>query len=167
MTFYKESSTFSSLFCFVPNRMDNLSALHLQLMNTLLSTDIQNFLVMHIKYCLKGKRTFPDSGSPPNKTIDPGTNPPPSTRLSSTSCISILGTSLDDISEAIPVYSSWMKMAEFNDWAIEEPESDAIRISLNVFHCPQLGHLPIHLGESCPIIWTDVCYFIFCHIPVQ
>jgi len=23
-------------------------------------------------------------------------------------------------------------------------------ISLNVFHWPQAGHLPIHLGDSCP-----------------
>ena len=30
------------------------------------------------------------------------------------------------------------------------PVSAAMRISLKVFHCPQLGHLPIHLGESCP-----------------
>jgi hypothetical protein len=22
--------------------------------------------------------------------------------------------------------------------------------SLNVFHCPQAGHFPIHLGDSCP-----------------
>jgi hypothetical protein len=26
----------------------------------------------------------------------------------------------------------------------------ATRISLNVFHLPQAGHLPIHLGDSCP-----------------
>lgn len=31
-----------------------------------------------------------------------------------------------------------------------EPVSAAIRNSLNVFHCPQLGHLPIHFGLSCP-----------------
>ena len=30
------------------------------------------------------------------------------------------------------------------------PVSAAMRISLNVFHCPQLGHLPIHLADSCP-----------------
>jgi hypothetical protein len=30
------------------------------------------------------------------------------------------------------------------------PVSAAIFISLNVFHCPQEGHLPIHLGDSCP-----------------
>jgi len=30
------------------------------------------------------------------------------------------------------------------------PVSAETRISLKVFHCPQLGHLPIHLGLSCP-----------------
>ena len=30
------------------------------------------------------------------------------------------------------------------------PVSLDTRISLKVFHCPQAGHLPIHLGDSCP-----------------
>jgi hypothetical protein len=29
-------------------------------------------------------------------------------------------------------------------------ELGATFISLNVFHCPQAGHLPIHFGDSCP-----------------
>jgi hypothetical protein len=30
------------------------------------------------------------------------------------------------------------------------PLSFAMRISLNVFHCPHAGHLPIHFALSCP-----------------
>jgi hypothetical protein len=45
-------------------------------------------------------------------------------------------------------------IADATDWAADlaaiEPVSDAMRISLNVFHCPQLGHLPIHFVDSCP-----------------
>lgn len=45
-------------------------------------------------------------------------------------------------------------MAERTDCAAEraavEPVSADTRISLNVFHCPQEGHLPIHFGDSCP-----------------
>jgi hypothetical protein len=40
------------------------------------------------------------------------------------------------------------------DWAADlaaiEPVSPAILISLKVFHCPQLGHFPIHFDDSCP-----------------
>ena len=35
-------------------------------------------------------------------------------------------------------------------FAAIEPVSLAIRISLNVFHWPQLGHFPIHFVDSCP-----------------
>jgi hypothetical protein len=34
--------------------------------------------------------------------------------------------------------------------AAMEPLSLAMRISLNVFHCPHAGHLPIHFALSCP-----------------
>jgi hypothetical protein len=36
------------------------------------------------------------------------------------------------------------------DVAVCRAVSPAIFISLKVFHCPQAGHLPIHLGDSCP-----------------
>jgi predicted RNA-binding Zn-ribbon protein involved in translation (DUF1610 family) len=36
------------------------------------------------------------------------------------------------------------------DVAVCRALSPAILISLKVFHCPQAGHLPIHLGDSCP-----------------
>ena len=39
------------------------------------------------------KVDFPMPGSPPNSTSDPGTNPPPNTRFSSPSHMSIRGSS--------------------------------------------------------------------------
>ena len=41
---------------------------------------------------------LPIPGSPPNNTRLPGTNPPPSTRLSSSSGVQIRAPSCDDIS---------------------------------------------------------------------
>jgi hypothetical protein len=43
-------------------------------------------------------------------------------------------------------------MAERTDWAADraamDPVSAVTRISLNVFHCPQAGHFPIHFADS-------------------
>ena len=45
-------------------------------------------------------------------------------------------------------------IAERTDWAAERaafvPVSEETLISLNVFHCPHAGHLPIHFADSCP-----------------
>lgn len=99
---------------------------------------------------------LPMPGSPPMSTRLPGTSPPPNTRLSSASRVSILGSSCAEISlSGIGRASPWCRLR----WALRVwaaalaaivPLSAAILISLNVFHRPQLGHLPIHLGDSCP-----------------
>src|SRR5574344_1280057 len=98
---------------------------------------------------------LPIPGSPPNRTMEPGTSPPPSTRLSSASCISMRGSSLAEIScRNSGRFFFCASMAERTDIAADfaacEPVSLEPRIALNVFHCPQLGHLPIHLDDSCP-----------------
>ena len=107
---------------------------------------------------------LPIPGSPPNKVILPCTIPPPSTRFSSSSCISIRGSSWAEISRS---FMGWAAPSEARTppnivaappclivmpafRAAWVPVSPAIRISLKVFHCPQLGHLPIHLADSCP-----------------
>ena len=97
---------------------------------------------------------LPMPGSPPRRTMLPGTNPPPNTRFSSSSCISILGSSFADISLRynglfLPfVYDALTVVAA--ERAAKLPLSFAILISLKVFHCPQAGHLPIHFADSCP-----------------
>jgi len=96
---------------------------------------------------------FPIPGSPPSNTMLPGTSPPPSTLLNSSSCISIRGSSFADISLrycGLFLWSNPLTRAFAADFAAREPESLEILISLNVFHSPQLGHLPIHLADSCP-----------------
>ena len=106
---------------------------------------------------------FPMPGSPPSRVMLPGTIPPPSTRFSSSSIISMRGSSIEEMSRNFIGLASLseccppnmvaappclMVMPAF--FAACDPESAAILISLNVFHCPQLGHLPIHLALSCP-----------------
>ena len=102
---------------------------------------------------------LPIPGSPPNKTMLPGTRPPPNTRFNSPSCMSIRGSSFAETSRSLwgllanpdtaPTATPWRK--EVAAWrAACVPVSAEIRISLNVFHCPQLGHLPIHFALSCP-----------------
>ena len=97
---------------------------------------------------------LPIPGSPPSKTILPGTNPPPRTRFNSVSLVSIRGSSFADIScryrglFEVPATDSLTDCAA--DLAAIEPVSPAILISLKVFHCPHEGHLPIHFADSCP-----------------
>ena len=102
-------------------------------------------------------------GSPPSRVMLPGTIPPPSTRFSSSSIISIRGSSTAEISFRFIGLASASECCPPNMVAAPpclmvmpallaacDPESAAMRISLKVFHCPQLGHLPIHLALSCP-----------------
>ena len=100
---------------------------------------------------------LPMPGSPPNRIMLPGTSPPPSTRFSSSSCMSMRGASLVGISfsnmallrEPIPcLRTALTSFAALR--ALCCPASLAMRISLKVFHCPHDGHLPIHLADSCP-----------------
>ena len=96
---------------------------------------------------------FPMPGSPPRSTIDPLTSPPPSTRFSSPSCKSMRGSSFASTFEiGIGVLRA--------DEVLPNPPTNcrfpppatagATRISLKLFHSPQLGQRPIHFKDSCP-----------------
>ena len=96
---------------------------------------------------------LPIPGSPPSSTMEPRTSPPPSTRFNSSSCRSMRGSSLACTfemgmgvflaEEALPTPPAACRRAPL-------ATTGATRISLKVFHCPQLGHLPIHFTDSCP-----------------
>lgn len=69
--------------------------------------------------------------------------------------MSIRGSSFDDISRSANGRALPALRPLLTDEAAEAAEtcpttSGATRISLKVFHCPQLGHLPIHFVDSCP-----------------
>ena len=77
---------------------------------------------------------LPMPGSPPSNTMLPGTSPPPSTLLSSASCISIRGKSFSGIScrrTADVPPASLNSGCEFSPF---EGEPEAVFTSLNVFH---------------------------------
>lgn len=101
---------------------------------------------------------FPIPGSPPSKTSDPGTRPPPNTRFNSSSCISMRGSSP-------PVISLRMTGLLLTG---SSPDTGRVPVaglrttsSTYVFHSPQEGHLPIHLGESCPQLLHIYTVFSF------
>ncbi len=86
---------------------------------------------------------FPMPGSPPMSTTEPGTIPPPSTRSNSPN---------PDGARFVLSGNIW-----FSGWGTErsvpgtaEGFDLTVLSSASVFHCPQSGHLPIHLGVVCP-----------------
>ena len=87
---------------------------------------------------------FPMPGSPPKSTNEPGTRPPPSTRFSSASFMSIRGSSSVDTSS---IATGRDVAFSLND-AICAALSVRILFSTKLFHAPQAGHLPAHFGES-------------------
>ena len=100
---------------------------------------------------------LPMPGSPPSSTMLPGTSPPPSTRFNSASCMSMRGSSCDEMSfsrSTLPVANAedCAEVPLFRPFLVSPSlgEELATLISLNVFHWPQAGHLPIHLADSCP-----------------
>src|SRR5690625_159518 len=87
---------------------------------------------------------FPIPGSPPIKTSEPGTTPPPKTRLNSLIDVVIRG----EFSDAIAViFSGLLPLCKPPDvrWlALFE----AIYSSTSVFQLLHPGHFPIHLDDS-------------------
>ncbi len=82
-------------------------------------------------------------GSPPSSTTAPGTSPPPSTRSSSARPVGIRSTLF-----------AWTPAS--GTIAERAPETVSKRFaggvatdSTSVFHVPQCGHWPCHLGD-CP-----------------
>ena len=101
---------------------------------------------------------FPIPGSPPSKTSEPGTRPPPNTRFNSSSCISMRGSSPPVIS----LRMTGLLLIGSNPERGRVPATGLrITSSTYVFHSPQEGHLPIHLGESCPQLLHIYTVFSF------
>ena len=98
-------------------------------------------------------------GSPPIRIIEPGTKPPPSTRFSSPLGNVILGTSLACISDT---FTGVVDISDSRTGPVPDFFAETVS-STYVFHCPQTGHLPIHLGDSLPQLlqkYTDLVFVI-------
>ncbi len=95
---------------------------------------------------------LPMPGSPLTSTTEPGTMPPPSTRLSS---LPSTGTRSRP-SEEIGV-SGWgaplPSMGTKPRAALRPAGASTTCFSISVFHSPQSGHLPIHLAWALPQFW--------------
>ena len=110
------------------------------------------------------KVDLPIPGSPPIRVIEPGTMPPPSTRLSSLSAVRMRGSSLASTCDraigwgllrSIPVRAWRARRSVLMALGL----SGRITISFMVFHAPHEGHLPTHLGESMP--HSEQTYTVF------
>src|SRR5689334_142949 len=92
-------------------------------------------------------------GSPPISTSDPGTTPPPRTRLNSSPGTIRRGywsdcTSGRATGRARPsARPGLIRPCAETDTALET------LISVKVFHAPQSGQRPCHLGDSLPHSW--------------
>lgn len=78
-------------------------------------------------------------------TTEPGTMPPPSTRSSSGIPEGIL---ISENSSTAPIATG--EPLPLTPAARDEREGRAMSSSVSVFHSPQFGHLPTHLGDVEP-----------------
>src|SRR6478672_1559900 len=103
---------------------------------------------------------LPIPGSPLISVSEPGTTPPPSTRLNS-----LPGTTSRGNSSAL----TWGRATGLS---ASERSSAAVRltaaadppptvISLYVFHSPQSGQRPCHLGDSLPHCWQTYMILVW------
>src|SRR6186713_2191072 len=101
-------------------------------------------------FCRK-RVLLPMPGSPPTSTSEPGTIPPPNTRFNSPSGVNSLSSSLLVTSERFTIFSERL-FSFFSSCQLIflNGTSFCTFSSTNVFHCPQLGHLPAHLADSYP-----------------
>ena len=102
---------------------------------------------------------FPMPGSPPRRMSEPGTIPPPKTRLSSLSLVSIRSSCVVSISwilSGLMVFlgSVWEGFQLFFS-------SFWITSSAMVFHSLQALHCPCHLAYGVPQFWQKKVVFIF------
>src|SRR5204863_9222556 len=96
---------------------------------------------------------FPYPGHPPQRTTDPGTPPPPSTRSSSAIRVSRRS-----------VFGAWTSLSGTGLGASPAPPDaerarppparvDGPLASTSVFHSPPPGHRPVHASAECPHSW--------------
>src|SRR5579875_894830 len=96
---------------------------------------------------------LPTPGSPPIKTSDPGTSPPPSTRSTSPIPRTTRGASSRDTS-VIGVATAGGAAAAARPPTVPPPRDGAgTGSSTNVFHPPQPGQRPSHFADSYPQVW--------------
>src|ERR1051325_9291129 len=100
---------------------------------------------------------LPIPGSPPNKTMEPGTNPPPSTRFNSRSGIFIRCSFVSEISLTNCGLAARCVLCEIPDTF----SSLLITSSTYVFHSPHEAHLPTHFGDCAPQFWQKKLVFVF------
>lgn len=94
---------------------------------------------------------FPMPGSPPIKINDPGTMPPPNTRFSSSSWVTIRGSLAVSTCEILLA----LLRSAFVSWrhSVLVISSFCTISSTKEFQVPQEGHFPCHLADSCPHCW--------------
>jgi hypothetical protein len=86
---------------------------------------------------------LPIPGSPPSRTSDPGTSPPPSTLSNSLKLVLMRGTSSRSTS-AREIGSTF----EETPAGFREAFNGRCASSTKVFQAEQFGHLPTHRGET-------------------
>ncbi|MDB5144861.1 MAG: hypothetical protein JWQ66_3574, partial [Mucilaginibacter sp.] len=106
----------------------------------------------------------PIPGSPPIKTNDPATMPPPKTRLNSLSGVSRRCSSSKVISEtSMGLLERWVEVELAFQLGMDILVFSIIS-STRVFHCPQEGHLPSHFGDSKPQLWQKYATFVLANV---
>ena len=110
-------------------------------------------------------------GSPPTRTRDPGTIPPPSTRSSSRMPVRILTSSSAVTSFRGITFASRTDSLTLLEVTVLPFVMPLLTLSsTNVFHSPHAGHCPSHFDSSCPQFWQKNTLFFpfailhpFCH----
>ena len=91
---------------------------------------------------------FPMPGSPPTRTMLPGTSPPPSTKSNSLSCVIHRGVSAAVTCPSVTVLAAMPgRLRAAVRLLVGVLDTDS---SPSVFHASQLSQRPAHLGNSAP-----------------
>ena len=108
---------------------------------------------------------LPIPGSPPSRTSEPFTRPPPSTLSSSDIPVSYLVSSLNERLFILESGSLPPPVLFARPW-----DFGCISVSSSVFQAPQALQRPLHFGYSCPHslhIYTDFDFAIFSSFPMN
>src|SRR5690606_10370579 len=104
----------------------------------------------HCKAHCKNKVDFPIPGSPATSTTEPGTKPPPKVRLSSPSGKGKRAPSSDCTELMLRASKPESGPSQFSFAESVLPVVLLVFSSSQVFHFPQLTHLPAHFALSNP-----------------
>ena len=106
------------------------------------------FTAIFVALC-NSRVLFPIPGSPPTRTREPGTNPPPSTRSNSEYPLAIRSKSCS-LSEAIGSDNFRNVLSEVAFLSLLRLLIEELRSSIIEFHSPQLEHLPKNCRVCAP-----------------